>query len=340
MGRPFYADAMGFLAPQGQLPVADPDLKLDLVHLTSAPPMLNTTEEIIAAHREFQKVVAGDQSDRFVTVRDGKRDLREESFARDKRTRVVFGLQKPPQDLLDAENPRAEMERLRHEGIRIMTLAYNGPERYGSGFLDPYGPLTDDGKKLIKLMVDCGMILDLSHVGHQTAWDALGYIDNRLDLSGVMPVMASHGGCYGAMECYNPRNLPDEILKKIAWMNGVVGIYTLTFGLHPSDNGYDPFIAHLRGAIRLCGEDHVVLGTDGVYQMQDIDAWQAHHQWMMENVPNAKQMRAHWPDQMPILNCPERLDMIMSMLVGRGFLRGEIENVMGRNFLEFLRRSL
>ncbi|RYZ53456.1 MAG: membrane dipeptidase, partial [Chitinophagaceae bacterium] len=72
--------------------------------------------------------------------------------------------------------------------------------------------LTPFGKEVVQRMNQLGMMVDVSHVGEQTFWDAIN--------TSTKPVIASHS-CAHAL-CPVFRNLKDDQLKAIAKNGGVV----------------------------------------------------------------------------------------------------------------------
>jgi len=65
-------------------------------------------------------------------------------------------------------------------GVRYMTLTWNNSTSWATSAYDetqksfkvtPYG-LTDFGKQVVKKMNDLGMMVDVSHIGEKTFWDA------------------------------------------------------------------------------------------------------------------------------------------------------------------------
>jgi len=67
---------------------------------------------------------------------------------------------------------------------------------------------------VVREMNRLGMLIDISHVSQETMEDVLAL--------SKAPVMASHSSCRALAN--HPRNVPDEVLKKIAANRGVVMI--------------------------------------------------------------------------------------------------------------------
>lgn len=149
----------------------------------------------------------------------------------------------------------SNIERFRKRGVVYMTLCHNGNNdicgsaRYNEGNLG----VSDFGEQVIHEMNRVGMLVDLSHAGEQSFYDAL-------DIS-CQPVVCSHSSSRAL--CDHPRNLTDEQLKAIARKDGVVQL-CLYGGFLRTDRPatLDDAIEHLHHIVNLIGVDHVGIGTD------------------------------------------------------------------------------
>ncbi len=106
-----------------------------------------------------------------------------------------------------------------NRGVRYMTLTWNNSPSWASSHTaekDPTytGPkgLTSFGKTIIGRMNQLGMIVDVSHIGETTFWDAIN--------TTTKPVIASHSNAYSI--CPVTRNLKDEQIKAIGKNGGVI----------------------------------------------------------------------------------------------------------------------
>ena len=149
----------------------------------------------------------------------------------------------------------SNVERFRKRGIVYMTLCHNGNNDIcGSArYNDENLGVSEFGEKVIHEMNRVGMMVDLSHAGEHTFYDAL-------DIS-EMPVVCSHSSARAL--CDHPRNLYDEQLKALAKKEGVIQV-CLYSGFLRSDQPatiYDA-IDHLNHIVSLIGVEHVGLGTD------------------------------------------------------------------------------
>ncbi|MGI9167293.1 MAG: membrane dipeptidase [Pyrinomonadaceae bacterium] len=101
-------------------------------------------------------------------------------------------------------------------GIRYMTLTHNNTNNWADACCDEprHNGLSDFGKEVVREMNRVGMLIDVSHVSDKTMSDVL-------DLS-TAPVIASHSSARALGD--RPRNIPDDLLRRIARNGGVVMI--------------------------------------------------------------------------------------------------------------------
>ncbi|HWF89602.1 MAG TPA: dipeptidase [Pyrinomonadaceae bacterium] len=101
-------------------------------------------------------------------------------------------------------------------GVRYMTLTWNNTNNWADSNRGPkkHNGLSDFGKEVVREMNRLGMLVDISHVSDDTMNDAL-------DVS-TAPIIASHSSARALSNV--PRNIPDEILKRIAKNGGVVQV--------------------------------------------------------------------------------------------------------------------
>lgn len=122
-----------------------------------------------------------------------------------------------------------KLDSLYKRGARYMTLTWNNntswatSAEYESGHQEKDGKvdttsqkkgLTDFGKEVVKRMNELGMMVDLSHTGEQTFWDAIS-ISNK-------PILISHSDAYTLCPVF--RNLKDDQIKAVAKNGGVIDL--------------------------------------------------------------------------------------------------------------------
>lgn len=308
-----YGDFMAFPIPQHELITksgvltVSPDIVLNLCQTTSVPPFVKDAEKMLEEHHWFRDVIEKRNQAPF---------------------KAYYGVQHPPID-----GSARNIARLREAGVKFMTLAYDFANPFGGGFAAPEEHLTGHGEALLWMMADNRIALDLSHAGHQTARDALVYIEHHhLPLR----IVASHVGCYSIYG--HLRNLPDDVLLGIMKRGGIVGLVTATWMLSATSNTLAPFGKHLAYLVGLMGTEHVALGTDGVYQTLDLEEEARRFAIMREKVDPQGIFKARSPDQPPELNSPQRLTVIERFIrehLGDYLSAQEVQGVMGGNLSRF-----
>ena len=164
--------------------------------------------------------------------------------------------------MLGIENGLAldgRLENLQHfadRGIVYMTLCHNGDNDIcdsASRSQNTWGGVSPFGEKVIREMNRLGILVDMSHAGEKSFYDAL-------DIS-KKPIVCSHSSARAL--CDHPRTLTDDQMRALAAKGGVAQT-TIYAGFLQKDAEATilDVIAHLEHAIQVMGIDHVGLGTD------------------------------------------------------------------------------
>ncbi len=122
------------------------------------------------------------------------------------------------------ENSIDKLNSLYERGARYMTLTWNNSTSWATSAMDEstkkdslsktHKGLTDFGKEVVKRMNALGMMVDLSHTGEQTFWDAIN--------TTTKPVIVSHSNAYALCPVF--RNLKDEQIKAVGKNGGVIDL--------------------------------------------------------------------------------------------------------------------
>ncbi len=140
-------------------------------------------------------------------------------------------------------------------GARYMTLTHNGTLDWADAANDEHrhGGLTEFGKEVVREMNRLGMLVDLSHTSPETMNDAL-------DVSEA-PVIWSHADTRGLHD--HPRNVPDQVLRRLPANGGVVMITFVPSFLTSREQATIADVAdHIEHGVEVAGIDHVGIGSD------------------------------------------------------------------------------
>ena len=150
------------------------------------------------------------------------------------------------------------LENLQHfkdRGIVYLTLCHNGDNDIcdSAKGSNTHGGVSAFGEQVIREMNRLGILVDMSHAGEKSFYDAL-------DISTV-PIVCSHSSARAL--CDHPRNLTDDQMRALAAKGGVAQT-TIYYGFLRSQGEATilDVMAHLDHAIDVMGIDHVGIGTD------------------------------------------------------------------------------
>jgi membrane dipeptidase len=226
-------------------------------------------------------------------------------------------------NMLEDKVDRIEM--FRGLGVRVMQLTYNRKTPFGVGCLDgETDGLTELGRKAIAKMNELGVALDLSHSNTKTTADGIA--------ASSKPPLITHAGCRAVY--MHPRNKEDRELKALADKGGVVGIYMLPYiAASPKQPMLDDYLQHLEHALKICGEDHVGVGSDvPFFPVDDSDLEEMKKEAEKRKTDGVAAPGEDRPPYIPDLNTPRKMELIADALLRRGHKSGVIEKVMGANF--------
>lgn len=112
------------------------------------------------------------------------------------------------------ENSLRALREFYRLGVRYMTLTHNVTHDWADAHHDTpkNNGLSDFGKEVVREMNRLGMLVDISHVSSKVMNDVL-------DIS-TAPIIASHSDARALND--HTRNVPDDVLKRVAKNGGVI----------------------------------------------------------------------------------------------------------------------
>ena len=239
---------------------------------------------------------------------------------------LILGFQNT--EMLGRDLGRLDM--FRQLGVLIIQLTYNIRNLIGDGCLEPGDAgLSELGRQAVAKMNALGIAVDLSHCGTRTTATGIE--------ASTRPPLITHSGC---REVYrHPRSKEDRELKAMADKGGVLGIYLMPFlggaeGPKKASTG-DAVIRHIEHALKVCGTDHVGIGSDmSVSPIEETPEYLKAERAFAEGRARGG---IQAPDEdrplyIPDLNQPRRLELIAERLAARGHSAAVIEKVIGGNF--------
>lgn len=223
-------------------------------------------------------------------------------------------------------------------GVRYMTLTHNVSTDWADAALGEarHGGLTEFGRELVREMNRTGMMVDIAHTSPAT-------MHQTLDIA-VAPVIWSHAACRALVD--HPRNVPDDVLSRLAENGGVVmvtfipsflskEVWEMEEGLWATDaaiesvremrevwTAYDAEFGAVRASINdvadhiehvrdIAGIDHVGIGSDF---------------WGMPDMPLGLEDVSRFPH-------------LFAVLIKRGWSDDDLRKLAGGNLLRAMRKT-
>jgi membrane dipeptidase len=223
-------------------------------------------------------------------------------------------------------------------GVRYMTLTHNVSTDWADAALGEarHNGLTEFGRALVREMNRTGMMVDIAHTSPAT-------MHQTLDIA-VAPVIWSHAACRALVD--HPRNVPDDVLSRLAENGGVVmvtfipsflskEVWEMEEGLWATDaaietvremreiwTAYDAEFGAVRALISdvanhiehvrdVAGIDHVGIGSDF---------------WGMPDMPLGLEDVSGFP-------------RLFAVLIERGWSDDDLRKLAGENLLRAMRKT-
>ena len=213
-------------------------------------------------------------------------------------------------------------------GVRLIQLTHNRRNLVGDGAMEPGNAgLSNLGHKMIEALNAKRIVVDLAHGSRRTISEAI--------VAAKGPVIISHTGCAALSDL--PRCVPDESLKAMADRGGVAGIIFWPYLRKEGQPMAADVIRHIEHAIKVCGEDHVGIGTDG--SVSSLPRTPEAEEDNRKNIDDMFEQgifekgRSHELHLfIPDLNSPRRFEMLGALLAQRGHSNTRISKILGGNF--------
>lgn len=194
------------------------------------------------------------------------------------------------------------VEVLAREGVRMLTLTWNGENEIGSGNATGHG-LSPFGREAVRALERAGILIDVSHLN-----DA-GFDD--LLCAAEKPFAASHSNARSV--CGHRRNLTDEQIREMVRRGCLIGLncYNAFLREDGCPAGPDDLFRHVERFLELGAERCLALGSD-----------------------------ADGADLPPGLDSPGKFAGLYQYFLERGLSPAQAEGVLWRNALAFFRKNL
>ena len=212
-------------------------------------------------------------------------------------------------------------------GIRIVQLTYQRRCWVGSGCSEETDEgLSRFGREVVKRLNQLGIVIDASHCGDKTCWDAIEY--------SAKPIAFTHTG--PRTLCNVARNKTDALIRRLAERNGVMGFAVYSnFLSRGAESTVDDFIDTIDYVVQMVGIDYVGLGLDYTPDLTP-EYWA---RWTAANPDLGRDVVFGTDSQHPeaLRDIDRFLPQLTLQLSRRGYDAGSIKKLLGLNFLRLYR---
>ncbi len=196
------------------------------------------------------------------------------------------------------------LDDLYNDGVRCMSLTWNGSNIYAGGVLGKKNKgLTKKGEKLVKKAEKLGILIDVSHLDDQSFYD--------LSEIASFPFIATHSNARAL--CQNSRNLTDEMLVTLKKVKGLTGINV--YGRFLKEKGETSIVDIVRHIEHIC----MVASVDTVGFGSDFDGIPREHS---------------------AIDSPMEIIDVLEQLAILNYTQEQIDKIAGGNYLRVLSEVL
>lgn len=216
----------------------------------------------------------------------------------------------------------------RELGVRVIQLTHNRRNIVGDGCMEPGNAgLSNYGHQVVERLNAEKVVVDLAHGAQRTIAEGIK--------ASKAPVLLSHTGCRALSDL--PRCTGDAELRLMAERGGVAGIIFWPYLRTDTQPMAEDVIRHIEHAIKVCGEDHVGIGTDlGVAAIDRSGNFEQENREFIKSMKEDGIFDKNRPEDLylfiPDLNSADRLDRLAVLLSKRGHADARIAKILGGNF--------
>tara|TARA_Y100001970_G_scaffold276876_1_gene380240 strand:+ start:772 stop:1740 length:969 start_codon:yes stop_codon:yes gene_type:complete len=248
-----------------------------------------------------------------------------EKAKKEKKTVIFFGFQ----NCSPIEDDIGLVEKVYQNGCRFMQLTYNNQSLLATGCYEKIdGGVTNFGKETIKEMNRLGMVIDMSHSGEKSTFDAIEISQKPIAITHANPSF-----WHAAI-----RNKSNKLLKTLSESGGMLGLSL--YAHHLKDNTQctlDSFCEMVAKAVDLMGVKNIGIGSDLCLNQPDsVVEWMRNGTWSnSKNFGEGSKKKPGFPKQPSWFIDARGFKNIESGLKKIGFNKEEVDGILGNNWFNF-----
>jgi len=241
------------------------------------------------------------------------------------KTAIFFGFQNcsPIEDNINL------VEKVHEHGCRFMQLTYNNQSLLATGCYEKIdGGVTNFGRETIKEMNRVGIVIDMSHSGEKSTFDAIEISEKPIAITHANPSFWHQA----------KRNKSDLLLKNLSESGGMLGLSLYPHHLkNNSECKLESFCEMVARTVDIMGLKSVGIGSDlCLNQPNSIVEWMRNGTWSKsKNYGEGSKNKPGFPQQPDWFLDARGFNNLELGLKAVGFKELEVNDILGNNWYNF-----
>ena len=295
------------------------EAKLDAVHVTIA--YHEDFDELQQVIKKWEKHFKENQD--LIFLGKDYKDI--EKAKSENKTAIFFGFQNcsPIEDNINL------IEKVHEQGCRFMQLTYNNQSLLATGCYEKNDSgVTNFGREAIKEMNKVGIVIDMSHSGEKSTFDAIDISQKPIAITHANPSFWHNA----------KRNKSSELLKALSKNGGMLGLSLYPHHLKDGTNcSIQSFCEMIYKTAELMGVKNIGIGSDlCLNQPNSVVEWMRNGTWAKtKNYGEGTKNKSGFPKQPEWFLDARGFNNLEIGLKEIGFNIEEINDILGNNWFNF-----
>ena len=295
------------------------EANLDAVHVTIV--YHEDYDELLLEIKKWEKLF-NENSDLIFLGRDFN-DI--EKAHKENKTAIFFGFQNcsPIEDNVNL------IEKVHELGCRFMQLTYNNQSLLATGCYEKIDSgVTNFGKEAIKEMNRVGIVVDMSHSGEKSTFDAIEFSEKPIAITHANPIF------WHAAK----RNKSNDLIKTLGESGGMLGLSLYPHHLKNNTNcTLESFCEMTARTAEIMDVKNIGIGSDLCLEQPDsVVEWMRNGTWTKsKNYGEGSKNKPGFPMQPDWFKDARGIENIENGLKKIGFSEDETKGILGNNWFNF-----
>ncbi len=243
----------------------------------------------------------------------------------EKKTAIFFGFQ----NCSPIEDNISLVEEVHKLGCRFMQLTYNNQSLLAAGCYEKIdGGVTNFGREAIREMNRVGIVVDMSHSGEKSTFDAIEISEKPIAITHANPSF------WHAAK----RNKSNDLLKTLGESEGMLGLSLYPHHLKDSTNcTLESFCEMVARTAEILNTKNIGIGSDLCLEQPDsVVEWMRNGTWSKKkNYGEGSKNKSGFPEQPDWFKDARGFKNLEKGLKKIGFSQDEVNGVLGNNWFNF-----